>query len=196
MQIWWQQLEQITKFISNNININKTGKFNLICIYFLPYILSKLNAGITDKYQRCKTSVGDLLHMLWSCVNLQTYWNNIIQITSAVCGVSLDSGPRVWILGDVMFLKLNSCRKYFVLLASSAGKKCILKNWKSMEPPNQKHWINELLSYCTTEFFFFHSIHGTLAEFDQIWTPFLDILTRLDLRDWFVLIFMVLFQFF
>ncbi|CAG5871568.1 unnamed protein product [Menidia menidia] len=158
-------------------------QFNILHrIYYTPYRLNKLNASITDKCQRCRISVGDLLHMLWNCARLQTYWNNVIQVTSSVCGLSLEPDPKIWILGDVMSLKLNSCKKYFVLLASSAAKKCILKNWKSMEPPNQKHWINELLSYCTPEKIL-HSVRGTLTKYDRIWTPFLDTLTTLDLRD-------------
>lgn len=150
--------------------------------YYTPYRLSKLSANISDQCQRCETSVGDLLHMLWSCVQLQSFWNEVIALTSEVCGLCLDSDPRIWILGDVASLKVLPCRKYFVLLAATAAKKCILINWKSKEPPNQKHWINELLSYCTPEKIL-HSVRGKLRDFDQTWTPFLNILSRLDLRD-------------
>lgn len=150
--------------------------------YYTPYRLSKLSDGISDQCQRCKTSVGDLLHMLWNCVKLQSYWNNVITITSEVCGFRLDSDPKIWMLGDIASLKLLPCKRYFVLLASTAANKCILKNWKSTEPPNQKYWINELLSYCTPEKIL-HSVWDKLTQFDQTWTPFLNILTRLDLRD-------------
>uniref|UniRef100_A0A3B3V2X0 Reverse transcriptase zinc-binding domain-containing protein n=1 Tax=Poecilia latipinna TaxID=48699 RepID=A0A3B3V2X0_9TELE len=68
--------------------------------YYTPYRLNKMNANITNRCHRCKTSVGDLLHMLWNCVHLQIYWNNVILITSTVCGLPLDPDPRIWILGD------------------------------------------------------------------------------------------------
>lgn len=62
-----------------------------------------------------------------------------------------DPDPKVWILGDVRLLHMTYYKKYFLLLASTAAKKCILKNWKSENPPEQRLWINELTSYSTPE---------------------------------------------
>lgn len=41
-------------------------------------------------------------------------------------------------------------KKYFILLAGmTRKKKCILLNWKSVLPPSERRWLNELASYNT-----------------------------------------------
>lgn len=86
----------------------------------------------------------------------------VITMTSELCGF------QFWILGDVASLTLHPSRRHFVLLTSTAAKKCALKNWKSTEP--QKHWINELSSYCTPQKIL-HSVRRKLTEFEWTWIP-------------------------
>lgn len=93
---------------------------------------------------------GKLLHMLWTCPYLEDFWNFVICTVSDVIEAKIPEDPRVWILGDVNMLKVTKHKKYFISLASTAGKKIILVNWKSENPRSQKHWLNELSS-CTPE---------------------------------------------
>lgn len=91
----------VAKFISDMIVIYST-QLILSTEYYTSYRLSKLRDCISDQFKRCKISVGDLVHMLWSCVQLQSYWNAVITITSEVCEFHLDSAPKIWILGDTL----------------------------------------------------------------------------------------------
>ena len=101
--------------------------------------------------QRCKVKEGKLLHKLWSCPYLENFWRFVIATVSDVTETEIPKDPKIWLLGDVNMLKVTKHKKYFGLLASAAGKKIILVNWKSENPPSQKHWLNELSSYCTPE---------------------------------------------
>ena len=87
----------------------------------------------------------------------------------------LPSDPRLWLLDDVNLINVNSNREYFVLLASTAAKKVILVNWKSVNSPSQGHWLNELSSYCTPEEILYN-VRRKPSTFDKIWGRFLEVL--------------------
>ena len=55
-------------------------------------------------------------------------------------------------------------------------------NWKSENSPSVRHWVNELVSYCTPETIL-NNVRGKHAAFGEIWGPFTDILPSLDLAD-------------
>lgn len=70
-------------------------------------------------------------------------------------GSQIVHDPKLWILGDTSCV-VNHYKKYFILLASTAVKKCILINWKSEDSLSLRHWINELVSYCKPEKILYH----------------------------------------
>ena len=89
--------------------------------------------------------------MLWKCPSLETYWKYIINIPSQTTNVKIPPDLRIWILGDMQNLDVRFTKKYFILLAGTAGEKCILQNWTSELPSLQRQWLNELTSYSTPE---------------------------------------------
>ena len=148
--------------------------------YYTPYRLHKIDSNISSRCQRCKVTDGDLLHMLWSCPIIEDFWKRAIELTSRVIGIQIEQDPKLWILGDTSSVNVNYYKKYFILLASTAVKKCILINWKSENSPTVRHWINELVSYCTPEKILYN-VRGKHAAFGKIWAPFIDILPSLGL---------------
>ena len=128
---------------------------------------------------RCKIHEGDLMHMLWSCPHLVDYWKFIITTVSEIIESDIPFDPRIWILGDVTLLNINIHKEYFILLASTAGKKIILVNWKSDKSPSQRHWLNELGSYCTPEKILYN-VRRKPETFNKIWGPFLGALPALS----------------
>ena len=178
---WHHLLEQAqTVLISTK---HRQIQFNIFHrTYYTPHRLHKIDNNIPSTCQRCKMADGDLLHMLWSCPIIETFWKHAIKVTSRVIGIQIKQDPKLWILGDMSCLNANHYKKYFVLLASTAVKKCILVNWKSENPPSIRHWINELTSYCTPEKILY-SVRRKHAAFGEIWDPLIEILPSLDLVD-------------
>jgi len=131
------------------------------------------NTNISAKCQRCKRAEGDLLHMLWNCPILNDFWKYIIDISSKVIGIPIRNDSRIWILGDSELLNSSHHKKYFTLLAGTAGEKCILVNWKSTHSPSRKQWINELISLCTPEKILFN-VRKSPKTFGKIWGSFLE----------------------
>ena len=113
---------------------------------------------------------------------IEQFWKRVIELTSRIIGSQIEQDPKLWILGDTSSINVNYYKKYFILLASTAVKKCILINWKSENSPSVRHWINELVSYCTPEKILYN-VRGKHAAFREIWGPFTDILPSLDLAD-------------
>ena len=120
-------------------------------VYYTPLRLHKMNGDISAMCPRCKVVEGDLLHMLWSCPHLDNFWRFIISTVSEIIETEIPQDPRLWILGDVSLININSNKEYFLTLTATAAKKVILVNWKSDKSPSQRHWLNELSSYCTPE---------------------------------------------
>lgn len=120
--------------------------------------------------------------MLWSYSALETFWKYAIATMSEISKKHIDPDPKIWILGDISSLRMTYHEGYFILLASTAAKKCILKNWKSANPPERKNWINELLSYSTPEKILY-SVRQKPTDFDYIWAPFLDAISLLGSND-------------
>lgn len=178
---WYHLLEQAqTMLISTK---HRQMQFNILHrIYYTPYRLHKIDNNYSPKCWRCKVRDGDLLHMLWNCPVIEEFWRRAIEIISKVMGIQIESDPKLWILGDTGSINVNYHKKYFILLASTAVKKCILLQWKSENSPTLRHWINELASYCTPEKIS-HSVKGKYGTFEKIWGPFLAVLPSLDLTD-------------
>jgi len=161
---WCLLLEQAQTVLTSTKH--RQIQFNIFHrTYYTPYRLHKIDSNISSKCQRCKmidSNIsskcqrckmidGDLIHMLWSCPVIEELWKRVIELTSRVIGSQIEQDPKLWILGDTSSIDVNYYKKYFILLASTAVKKCILINWKSENSPLVKHWINELVSYCTPE---------------------------------------------
>lgn len=83
---------QIRHWIRNNCS-----DFNIFNrTYYAPHRLHKMHHNSSPNCQRCRTCEGDLLHMLWKCPSLETYWKYIINIASKTTNVKIPSDPRIW----------------------------------------------------------------------------------------------------
>ena len=109
---------------------------------------------------------------------MKEFWKYIVRTTSEIVESEIASDPRIWILGDIQGLSLSHHKTYFILLAGTAGKKCILQNWKSESSPSQRHWLNELTSYCTPEKILYN-VRRKPATYEKIWGSFISLLPSL-----------------
>ena len=110
---------------------------------------------------------------------MKEYWKFIISTVSEVVEFDIPHDPRIWLLGDINLFNINFNKKYFISLAGTAAKKVILANWKSEDSPSQRHWLNELSSYCTPEKILYN-VRRKPATFERIWSGFLGVLPALS----------------
>lgn len=117
--------------------------------------------------------------MFWHCCEIDSFWKYVITTTSRIIGHKILQDPELWMMGDMRSINARQEKKYLILLAGTAAKKCILTNWKSEDSPSTKQWINELTSYCTPEKILYN-IRGKPKTFEKIWGPFLNFLSSVD----------------
>ncbi len=120
----------------------------------------------------------DLLHMFWHCPMIAEFWKYIIKTTSDIIEKQIPYDPKVWILGDLNPMNINQYVKHFILLDSTVGKKFTLVNWKSDLPTTQRHWINELTSFCTPEKILYN-VRKRPTALRKIWGAYIDAFTYL-----------------
>ena len=155
-------------------------QFNIFHMtYFTPVRLHKIDGNISAMCQRCKVNEGNLIHMLWSCPHLAVFWKFVITTVSDVVESEIPADPRIWILGDISLVNVNFHKKYLISLAGTAGKKIILVNWKADNCPSQRHWLNELTSYCTPEKILYN-VRRRPEMFNKIWGSFLNALPSIS----------------
>ena len=58
-----------------------------------------MNPQLDPTCTRCKRDHGDLIHMLWRCPKLHTYWAGVVSTINSAFGVSLPQDPRACLLG-------------------------------------------------------------------------------------------------
>ncbi len=106
--------------------------------------------------------------MLWTCPYLEDFWKFVTATVSDVIETVIPRDLKIWVLGDVNMLKVT---KHY--------KKIILVNWKSENPPSQKHWLNELSSYCTSEKILYN-VRRKPETHNRIWGSFLALLPSIN----------------
>ncbi len=148
---WEHICESASSFSFNSRH--RLMQFNITHrVYYTPERLHKISISYSECCTRCKTEVGTLLHMFWSCSELETYWRNIIQTIDKLFNVRLPFDPRFMLLGDESILQLHQRKNsHLVKMALIAAKKCVYIQWKSEFPPSRILWLRELSSYMPVE---------------------------------------------
>lgn len=91
--------------------------------------------------------------MLWSCPDLDVYWEGVLEIIGTVVGTNILREPRLILLGDTSLLdEQRGINLRIVRLALLAAIKCITLRWKDyLKPPTTSMWTTEVSSYVPLE---------------------------------------------
>lgn len=102
--------------------------------YLTPAKISRFNSNITDRCWRQCGLRGDLLHFLWSCPKLFSYWSDAFSIISIITQLTTLPNPALAILSlgiDGYPLKLQHTIIHILL----AARVTIKRHWKNHTPP-------------------------------------------------------------
>ena len=73
-------------------------------IYWTPSRLFRVGLSESPKCWKCQDMDGSLVHMLWGCPNVQSYWSSIKDKLKGIIGFDIPFCPRLFILGDPSIL--------------------------------------------------------------------------------------------
>lgn len=92
----------------------------------------------------CGTSVGTLLHMLWSSPVAQKFWSAVYENIKMILKLDVTFCPSLFVLGDTLPLKsLAASHSDWVQTSLMLGRKLIVTEWKAITLP-AREWFSQL----------------------------------------------------
>uniref|UniRef100_A0A671X7A5 Reverse transcriptase domain-containing protein n=1 Tax=Sparus aurata TaxID=8175 RepID=A0A671X7A5_SPAAU len=147
----------------------------LMRTYITPILLNKFNPNTPDMCVKCDMK-GTLLHCLWDCRSIQTFWLEVLHTLSCVTGVKLPLCPKLCILKIFPTnCKLSKDDKKMTVYCLLQAKHSIAKSWRSVNKPSLQVWLAGLSNSLALEKLTFVS-KGKYSTFDRIWSRFLSFL--------------------
>lgn len=119
--------ETICEDFSFNIH-HKLIQFSTIqWVYFTPERLPRINNKCLMCCSRCKVGIRTLLHMIWSCLEVENYWKTILDLIMELTSVDISSLLKLTLLGDESMLPdQKGTKRRFIDIALLAAKKALL----------------------------------------------------------------------
>lgn len=103
---WTELCEMAQRFSYNSKHV--LTQYNLIHrVYHTPERLHNISQTISQYCPRCKSQVGSLLQMFWSCPQLSSYWEKLLRTISKIAKTYIPSEPRLTLLGDKSMLSVR-----------------------------------------------------------------------------------------
>uniref|UniRef100_A0A803K169 Reverse transcriptase domain-containing protein n=1 Tax=Xenopus tropicalis TaxID=8364 RepID=A0A803K169_XENTR len=136
--------------------------------YYTPAKLHKIYQESSPLCFRCQAETGTLLHTLWSCPMLTTYWASILNKLNAVIDSDITPSPKVCILGITSSLELNQDLKTLITKALFQARRQLTLNWKGQTAPSYDSWLSAMNEVCLQEK---HSLcrKGKNVTYTNIW---------------------------
>ena len=142
-------------------------------IYFTPAKLKVIALIPPGACWRCNSSLGDIVHMFFSCSLLTAFWQKIMEKISNSLGTSITINASLCLLNITKNIKdVRVKHLQWLEVAITTAKRVILRHWKDNEPPTYQEWFNTLAETASYERLIY-KINNDLDTFSEIWEPFL-----------------------
>lgn len=112
--------------------------------------LAKIYEGVSPTCDRCKQSPANLIHALWHCLSLHSYWTAIFNTLSGIVGEGIKPNALSALFG-VAPSSLTKSKKDVLAFATLLARRRIVINWKSTIPPCHGRWIRVTLYFLKLE---------------------------------------------
>ena len=139
--------------------------------YLTPYRLSKIFPSSSPICWRCESHTGNLLHTLWDCKTLSSFWNNVSSFIASFTGNLKILTPELALLG----LNLDVYPPQFRTIVANfltAARLTITKLWKSTLAPNLSDVVQRLNTQAHYELMLAHR-KGTISKFIKNWNEWI-----------------------
>lgn len=142
-------------------------------LHITPYIRNKMDPKLSPNCSKCKISVDNYIHCIWSCHKIQLFWKKIAHHIGNILGMTIDVDPCSFILGLPAGTVLNKYHKRLFSILTFAARKNILMFWISEKTPSIKKWHSLVKELIPMEFLTC-MLHSSTDVFKRIWTPYFD----------------------
>uniref|UniRef100_A0A1A8RRR0 Reverse transcriptase domain-containing protein n=1 Tax=Nothobranchius rachovii TaxID=451742 RepID=A0A1A8RRR0_9TELE len=169
-----------TKFINARLRLIQ-HKY-LMRTYVTPERLKKYNSNIPDTCVKCAVHKGTLYHCVWECPEIKKFWEDVRISTEKIIKKEVPLDAKLFLIGlcpnEYAYSK---CQRVFLDLSLMVAKECIAMAWKSLHRPTVKDWMKQMLQVMPLERITY-ILKAKQHLFDEIWTPFLTYIKKMDLK--------------
>lgn len=119
---------------------------------------------------KCKSDVGTLIHVFWSCSRVQAFWREVHFIIKKIIGKEFEMSPSLYLLyfhHNVIFDD-DTARLMNILIY--LARKCILLMWSTSEIPSVRMWLTEASTFLPLEKLT-SDMHNRSDHFHRVWSP-------------------------
>lgn len=127
----WEEIFQAVGTCSLNVSQILTRLCILLQIYYTTHRLHLMNLQSDSTCTRCKRDHGDLIHLLWRCPKLHTYWAGVMTMVNSVFKVSLPQEPKGCLLGALEEYEWEVHIREAIHIVLFQARKQIMTHWKS-----------------------------------------------------------------
>ena len=153
------------------------GLIQFKILHRLHYSGEKLSRifNITDPgCPRCSQTPTSLGHMFWTCPSLESYWRQIFNVLSRICGTAIPPSFHLAIFGIIPpDCSATPPQSNAVAFASLLARRLILLHWKSKTAPSFSQWLKDVLSFLPLERLRY-KVRKANKNFILAWSPFID----------------------
>lgn len=116
----------------------------------------------------------DLIHLLWCCPKLNTYWTWVLGTLSKVFQSTIQDDLKQCIFGILDALEVHEISREAIYRVLFQACKLILQHWKSADPLTPTEWIRHMDDTPRLERYI-HQHRCSPAKFEKIWANWFDI---------------------
>ena len=112
---------------------------------------------------------GSLVHILWGCPNVQSYWSFIKDKLKRIVGFDIPFCPRLFVLGDPSILgTVSPPIAEWNQTALMLGRRLLVKDWKASSAPAISLWFSTLGQVAAYERLSYRLL-DRMDKYDQKW---------------------------
>lgn len=142
----------------------------------------RLHRGNSDRSPTCWRGCeeeGTLIHLLWECPTLTTYWSRILDNVDQLFNTQVPCLPMYVVLGlpNPITYPLKSVRGRQMVLALGAALQNILTHWGTSTSPTYTGWLHRIWYILGMEHIS-ASLTSSETSFQKVWNPFLTLLSK------------------
>uniref|UniRef100_A0A803SUT6 Reverse transcriptase domain-containing protein n=1 Tax=Anolis carolinensis TaxID=28377 RepID=A0A803SUT6_ANOCA len=130
--------------ISGSIRENQYKMFYRC--YITPATLAKIDKSQQGICWRCRKQKGTFIHMWWTCMTIQAFWDKVIKETNKMLHNKIKKSPGLCLLG--LHRENNNQKDQEIYQYSfAAARLTIAKDWKGEKGLTKKDWRERMREY-------------------------------------------------
>uniref|UniRef100_A0A3P9MG76 Reverse transcriptase zinc-binding domain-containing protein n=1 Tax=Oryzias latipes TaxID=8090 RepID=A0A3P9MG76_ORYLA len=170
----WNGITKNIKKLSRELRTRLVQFKVLHRIYWTPSRLHKVGLSKTSACWKCQDATGTLLHMLWECPKVQSYWSSIHKEVEKVVGQDVPFQSRLFVLGDPSVLsRVSSPLSQWIQTTVMLGRKLLVREWKGPSTPSFTHWQTSLGQLAALERLSYRLLNR-MDDFNSKWSHYFE----------------------